>query len=644
MRLKQEFYRLPFRFDAERLAAEALSFPEQAWRAHPSGYDGNTALILVSANGGQNDDLTGPMRPTEHLAKAPYFRQLMASFGTVIGRSRLMRLGPGKVVSEHTDINYYWRSHFRIHVPIVTHPSVAFSCNGKPIHMAAGEAWTFDNWLMHKVENPSDVTRIHLVADTVGSASLWRLLNLSAMGAVAERYIPFDPAAAEPLVTEMYDSPPVPPPAEMDTLARDLIDDIRANPANDPAAVAGLAQALEDLRRDWRTLWLVHGPGESGWADYRRLMRALEASVAALPAIQVASNRMSAQSIVNAQFAAALAIDKVPEPARPAPPAAPPAARPAAAATPVAAPAILRPTPAAAAATGDEPAYDRPVFIVAAPRSGSTMLFETLAENRELWTVGDESHHIIEGIAGLHPSARNYESNRLVAADAAGDVAATLRRGFGAQLRGHANLAWRDLHPTDRATPLRFLEKTPKNALRIPFLAAVFAGARFVFLHRNPRDNVSSLLDSWRSGRFVTYPDLPGWTGQPWSHLLIPGWRELIGGLLAETVVRQWRTTNEIILTDLEALPRDRWTVVEYDAFLADTPGELRRLCGFADLPYGPRMDEMARRPLKASRYTLTAPSREKWRRNAGELATVLPATAALAERLRRLQPAPALA
>ena len=65
MRLKQEFYRLPFRFDAERLATEALSFPESAWRAHPSGYDGNTALILVSAHGGQNDDLTGPMQPTE---------------------------------------------------------------------------------------------------------------------------------------------------------------------------------------------------------------------------------------------------------------------------------------------------------------------------------------------------------------------------------------------------------------------------------------------------------------------------------------------------------------------------------------------------------------------------------------------------
>src|SRR5260221_6892630 len=102
MRLKQEFYRLPFRFDAERLAAEALSFPEAAWRAHPSGYDGNTALILVSANGGQNHDLTGPVQPTQHPPHAPHFRPLMASVRTGIGPARLMPLGARQGGSAHT--------------------------------------------------------------------------------------------------------------------------------------------------------------------------------------------------------------------------------------------------------------------------------------------------------------------------------------------------------------------------------------------------------------------------------------------------------------------------------------------------------------------------------------------------------------
>jgi hypothetical protein len=646
MRLKQEFYRLPFRFDAARLAEEALRFPPEAWRAHPSGYEGNTALILVSARGGQNDDLTGPMQPTEHLAKAPYFRQVMTAFDTVIGRSRLMRLAPGATVAEHTDINYYWRSHFRIHVPVVTLPEVQFYCRGKPVHMAAGEAWTFDNWLMHKVVNPTSITRIHLVIDTVGTAALWRLLDKAAMGAVDERFVPFDPAANPALVTEMYDSPPVPPPSEIDSLGLELVADIRDNPANPPAGVAALAQAVEDLRRDWRCLWLVHGPAESGWPEYRSVMKRFEAAVAALPPLTVASNGMTAQSIAGAQFAAAFAVDRKPEPARPAPPqpAATPAATPAVAAAP-AVPAATVPVAAPMpAATGPEPLFERPIFVVAAPRSGSTMLFETLAENRDFWTVGDESHQLIEGIDGLHPARRGYDSNRLTAADATPQVAAALRQGFAANLRNAAGLAWRDLEPAGKTAPVRFLEKTPKNALRIPFLAAVFPDACFIFLHRNPRDNVSSLLDSWRSGRFVTYPGLPGWTGQTWSHLLIPGWRELADKLLADIVARQWQVTNETILADLQALPKERWTTVSYESFVAQPPLELRRLCGFAGVPYGPKMDEVARRPLKPSRYTLTAPSSEKWRRNAGELATVLGGLEPLADRLRKLQPAPALA
>lgn len=624
MRLKQEFYRLPFCFDVARLTAEARYFPEDAWRAHPSGYEGNTALILVSADGGINDDLSGPMKPTTHLAHAPYLRQVMASFGTVVGRSRLMRLAPGATVQEHTDINYYWRSHFRIHVPIVTHPSVKFYCNQKCVHMAAGEAWTFDNWQMHTVQNPSEVTRIHLVMDTVGTTALWQLMKRSAAGGVEERFVAYDPAAAaDALVTESYESPPVPPPSEIDALGRELIEDIRLNPENDPAAADRLADAIDDLRADWRCQWLVHGPAESGWAEYRRLLQAFTAAVTTLPPLAVASNGTTAEAIAHAQFGTAFAVDTVSEPSRPAP------SRVAAAPTaPTAAQSV-------AAAIQTEATFDRPVIIVAAPRSGSTMLFEALAQNRAFWTVGDESHHIIEGISGLTPTDRGFGSNRLMAADAEGGRATALRRAFSAELSDSRGVAWCDLAPAARTTPVRFLEKTPKNALRIPFLAAVFPDALFIFLHRNPRDNISSLIDSWRSGRFVTYPQLPGWSGQPWSHLLIPGWHELEGRALAEVVTRQWQITNETILADLETLPRQRWTTAFYEEVIADPVGELTQLCRFADVPFGPRMQALTRRPLKPSRYTLTPPSPEKWRHNEAELTLVLPATEALTKRLR---------
>lgn len=118
--------------------------------------------------------------------------------------------------------------------------------------------------------------------------------------------------------------------------------------------------------------------------------------------------------------------------------------------------------------------FDRPIFIVAAPRSGSTLLFETLARAANLYTVGGESHGVFENIPALTPAAPALDSNALAATDATPEVAKTLRRAFWQQLRDRSGAAPAD----DQA--VRFVEKTPKNALRIPFLAAAFSGARLI--------------------------------------------------------------------------------------------------------------------------------------------------------------------
>ncbi len=118
MRLETPFYKLPLRVDVEQLINEVNGFSEDEWRAHPQQFEGNSSMILVSANGEINDDMQGPMLPTEKLNRCLYIKQILASFNTVIGRSRLMRLSPKATVPIHTDINYYWRDRFRIHVPM----------------------------------------------------------------------------------------------------------------------------------------------------------------------------------------------------------------------------------------------------------------------------------------------------------------------------------------------------------------------------------------------------------------------------------------------------------------------------------------------------------------------------------------------
>src|SRR3546814_5382774 len=70
----------------------------------------------------------------------------------------------------------------------------------------------------------------------------------------------------------------------------------------------------------------------------------------------------------------------------------------------------------------------------------------------------------IEGIPALDPARRDFDSNRLLARDADDEVVAQLRQRFLAQLRD------RERRPPVPATRVRMLEKTPKNALRIPLL------------------------------------------------------------------------------------------------------------------------------------------------------------------------------
>ena len=51
MKLPRPFFRLPVRFDVERLRAEVEALPAAAWSRHPQEYPGNTAARLTQMYG-----------------------------------------------------------------------------------------------------------------------------------------------------------------------------------------------------------------------------------------------------------------------------------------------------------------------------------------------------------------------------------------------------------------------------------------------------------------------------------------------------------------------------------------------------------------------------------------------------------------
>lgn len=624
MKLPRPFFRLPVHFDAERLRAEVESLPASAWSRHPKEHAGNTAARLITAGGGDNDAVSGEMKPTAALAACPYVQQILASFDTVWSRSRFMRIAGGASVPQHSDINYHWFHRVRLHVPVITRPEVRFYCGDANVHMGPGEAWVFDNWREHRVENPAPEARVHLVADTSGTAAFWRLMaqaqskdfELPNAGA---RLIAFDPAARPRLLTERVNVMPVMPPAEVEQLAIDLLADLAPADAR-PESVAAVDQfgaVVVDFCRDWRSLWSLFGIAHEGRPQFERLVATARRQTAGLPPVRVASTGYSAQAVLYSRLLGHALTDDSRHSGT--------AEFGAASNTRVEAqadePVLARPR------ATNPPAMTRPIVILSAPRAGSTLVFETLAQAAGVYTIGGESHQLIESIPALRPGRGSAASNRLTQQDATAAIVAELRARFAARIHD------RDGQPPAPGAPVRLLEKTPKNSLRVPFLLEVFPDAQFIFLQREPRANLSSMMQAWRAKGWITYRQLPGWP-EPWSLVLPPGYERLHGRPLEEIVAFQWQAANATILEDLAVLPRARWTTVRYESLVADPRAEIGKLLEFAGLEMDTRLEDYLAKPLPLSKHTQTRPDPLKWQQNAMEIARVMPSLDTLVARM----------
>ena len=278
--------------------------------------------------------------------------------------------------------------------------------------------------------------------------------------------------------------------------------------------------------------------------------------------------------------------------------------------------------------------FERPVIILAAPRSGSTLLFETLAGSSDFWTIGGESHAIFEGINRFNPIMGFCDSNALVADDATPQIVEQIRNTFYGQLRDKSGRMFPSMERTDKAP--RLLEKTPKNALRVSLLNKIFPDALYIYLYRNPRENISSMMDAWESGRFVTYPSLPG-RSKPWSLLLPSAWQSYHDAPVEEIAAFQWRAANHAIIDELVKLDRDRWLAVSYGQQVQSTAATIQKICDFCDVSAAGILDTLASGKSKLSRYTLAPPSADKWRKNATAVGRVLPGLKDTIELIRTL-------
>lgn len=126
----------------------------------------------------------------------------------------------------------------------------------------------------------------------------------------------------------------------------------------------------------------------------------------------------------------------------------------------------------------------QPVFVLGAPRSGTSMMQWALRQHPELWG-GPESDFLIPLLAGAR-QAHAYGTQR-------GDLHWLSRLQVDeAEFLRYVGAGVNALY-TQRSGGLRWVEQTPQYTLHLGELAVAFPGALFVFMLRDGREVVNSL-------------------------------------------------------------------------------------------------------------------------------------------------------
>ena len=168
--------RLPFSFDAELLARDLDGLSAVGWIQHfvRQNYDGDWSVIPLRGKAGAkhpvmmiySDPTCTDFEDTPMLAACPYFRQVLDTFQAPLRAVRLMRLTPGSVIKEHTDLELsFEEGTVRFHVPVVTNADVEFYLNRSRIVLDAGSAWYLRLSDPHSVTNRGSGDRVHMVID-----------------------------------------------------------------------------------------------------------------------------------------------------------------------------------------------------------------------------------------------------------------------------------------------------------------------------------------------------------------------------------------------------------------------------------------------------------------------------------------------
>ena len=244
----------------------------------------------------------------------------------------------------------------------------------------------------------------------------------------------------------------------------------------------------------------------------------------------------------------------------------------------------------------------QPVFIVGCSRAGTTLVYKTFSESKELGSLQKETHDFW---ASLHPPEERSWSGHEIPTTAASNL----------DRQQACRLFFSETGER------RIVDKNNQNGLSIPYLYALFPDAHFVFIKRNPGDNIDSLINGWgKADEFGSWSAIlpaeiriDNGAYRDWCFFLAEGWRDYCQSSIEEVCAFQYGTINRAILDARESIPAGQWHEVSYEALLASPVNEFRRLFEECDLHFDTHIEQHCVDVLDKPYNTFSAIGVDKW-------------------------------
>ncbi|MBE9171208.1 sulfotransferase [Pleurocapsales cyanobacterium LEGE 06147] len=260
------------------------------------------------------------------------------------------------------------------------------------------------------------------------------------------------------------------------------------------------------------------------------------------------------------------------------------------------------------------PRFKTPIFILAAPRSGSTYLYELVRRMSYSYSFATENTPL--WLRAFPPHEMSTKSEYISLEDCSDERLNNFKSLLALKIVfDRKNFRVKPILENfiSRKPISCYVEKTISNCFHVEAINLLFPDAIFIHLVRDGRANVSSMIEGW--DRFVNVNAV---ISKPasinhWSYPMPPEWHEQIEKPIEEICAWSWIMHNQCVLSSFKDRTNPNYLRIKYEDLRDNPMLVLKKISKHASIDISDTcLSYLNKNPN--SKTTISSPKPEKWK------------------------------